>query len=170
MRLADGIAGADPAMRDEQLAKMERLASCAARNGFFVRRERGLPVAVGEPRPSSTKLMDAVIADPADGLAAGATMYRMLSASAHATLYGLLHPTRVLRLNEDGSSLAGVALNDDQLAQVTLGPVLAFSRATTALSAHWGWDDALQDWGAHVRALADLLTQPTMARLARDRD
>lgn len=163
-RLADGIEGSDGKSRAQQVARIERLGACAERHGFHVRRERQLPVSVGEPRPSSTKLLDDVLAEPSDGLSSGATIYRMLSASAHATLYGLLQPTRVLRLNEDGSSLAGVVVDDDLLAQITLGPVLSFSRAVTSFSAHWGWDDVLQDWGDRVRALADLLTRPAVAR------
>jgi hypothetical protein len=157
VRLADGITGADQQVRELQAQRMEGVAECAERHGFLVRRHQRVPVAIGEPRPTSMKLLDAILADPADGLSSGATIYRMLSAVAHATLYGLLQPTQVLQRNADGSAMAGVAVDDLQLAQMTLGPVLAYSRAMTSLSALWGWDDALQEWGEHVRQVAELL-------------
>jgi hypothetical protein len=157
VRLADGITGADQDVREQQTQRMEAVAACAERHGFLVRRQQRVPVSVGEPRPTSMKLLDAILADPADGLSTGATLYRMLSAVAHATLYGLLQPTQVLHQNPDGSAMAGVAIDDLQLAQMTLGPVLAYSRAMTSLSALWGWDHALQEWGEHVRQVAALL-------------
>lgn len=157
VRLAEGISASDQEVRDQQAARMEALALCAERHGFLVRRQQRVPVSVGEPRPTSMKLLDAILADPADGLSAGATLYRMLSATAHATLYGLLRPTQVLQRHADGSAMAGVAIDDLQLAQITLGPVLAYGRAMTSLSALWGWDQALQEWGEHVRQVADLL-------------
>lgn len=162
VRLAEGISDADRDARDAQVAKMEMLAVCAERHGFLVRRQQRLPIAVGEPRPTSMKLLDAILADPVDGVSSGATIYRMLSATAHATLYMLLRPTQVVQQNADGSAMAGVMIDDLQLAQITLGPVLAYSRAMTSLSALWGWDQALQEWSEHVRQVADLLAVRTM--------
>lgn len=159
VRLAAGISDADPAAGEEQVRKIERVGACAERHGFLVRTERRLAVAIGEPRPSSMKLLDAILADADDGVGTGSTIYRMLSASAHATLYGLLRPTQVVQRHTDGSALAGVAVDDEQLAQITLGPVLAFSRAITAFSHQWGWDVDMQDWGLQARDLATTLAR-----------
>lgn len=159
IRLVDGEAPEDGATRAQQEQRIDRLTACAERYGFKVHRARSRPVAIGEPRPKTTTLLEAVLADPADGLSTGATLYRVLSAAAHATLYALLQPTTVVREHNDGSALAGVAIDDDLLARITVGPVLAYSRAFTSLGDRWGWQDRLGAWTEHSWALAVLLRQ-----------
>jgi hypothetical protein len=159
IRLVDGEAPEDHATRVQQEQRINRLAACAERYGFKVHRARSLPVAIGEPRPKTTTLLEAVLADPADGVSTGAMLYRVLSAAAHATLYALLQPATVVREHNDGSALAGVAINDDLLAGITVGPVLAYSRAFTSLGDRWGWQEHLGPWSERSQALAGLLRQ-----------
>lgn len=64
-----------------------------------------------------------------------------------------------MREHNDGSALVGVAIDDDLLARITVGPVLAYSRAFTSLGDRWGWQDRLGAWTEHSLALALLLRQ-----------
>lgn len=159
IRLVEGEAPDAVAGRAQQRQRIERMGACAERYGFKVHRTRGLPVAVGESRPKTTTLLEAVLADPEDGLSTGAMLYRVLSATAHATLYALLQPTTVVREHGDGSVLAGVAIDDDLLARITVGPVLAYSRAMASMADRWGWQDHLTAWSQDSYALATLLRQ-----------
>lgn len=154
------VNGDDPdaiAVRAQQQQRIERMSACAERYGFAVHRHRGVTVAIGEPRPKTTPLLEAVLADPDDGASTGAMLYRVLSATAHATLYALLQPTTVVQHHDDGSVLAGIAIDDNLLARITIGPVLAYSRALTSLGDRWGWQSHLTSWTAHSQELAVLL-------------
>jgi hypothetical protein len=68
-----------------------------------------------------------------------------------------LQPVTVLQEHQDGMATAGVAVDDDLLSRITLGPVLAYSRAFTSFAEAWGWQDHLETWTERSSTLASLL-------------
>jgi hypothetical protein len=161
---AEGELDGSSDLLTQQHEKIRRIERAATDHGFHLHRNKQqLAVAVGEPRPPSTRLMKLILQEAADLYSPGAMIYRVLSATAHATLYALMQSATVIDGLPDGSSLARVSMDDIQLARATIGPVLAYSRSFTAMLNQWGWLDRADPWSeaasrlAHV--LADRITQ-----------
>jgi hypothetical protein len=147
----------------QQQEKIHHIDRAASQHGFHVHRNKQqLATAVGETRPPSTRLMKLILQDAVDLHSPGAMIYRVLSATAHATLYALMHSATVVDILPDDASLARVSLDDLQLARTTIGPVMAYSRAFTAMLNQWGWLDRADPWSEVATNLASLLAARIM--------
>ena len=118
--------------------RIARIIEGANERGFsLVCDSRGEPVAVEEKRPSSTDAVDALLSKGGDGL--GGVLYRITSAMAHGTMFGLLMRFEMEPAENQPITAALPAMRPGNSTLIASAALLAYVRAVDALVARMGW-------------------------------
>lgn len=134
----------DVPRQTEPAQRMAGITSVAKKFGFQVRNDsKGRPLSIGEPRPTSTEVVELLLNGQDPGF--GEVLYRYYSATSHGTLYGI---TAHLKKEEDPADhhelVAMLEFDPPSLLTTTAGAVLSYQRTIDRQIAIYGWD--AEDW------------------------
>lgn len=141
---------------ETRAAKIDEIIATAGQAGLRVTStKKGSPRWLGSGWKDSTSLCRQLWQDPADPASTvGAVIYRLLSATPHGTMHGILRNARPVEGLPPSSTgtMAAQEVNSGELATVVVSVLVAYVQAAERQMAYFGWAGPAWDaWKAAVK-------------------